>query len=284
MPHFLKSESGVEAVVCDRMLYPPFIELRITTYPEARSAGEFHHHPFFQTLLVRRGRFAFRLPTGGVIACRPGELLSVPAGVEHQWMVEEAPCEAFQILHTPLPLHLYGELFVLFGKPGGELHRVAIPETETGTVEKLEREILYPGEGSSVLIHGRLLELFALAVRQLGGRAQSSGRDEEAVFRALNFIDSHLGRHITLAELAAGSFLSVSRFSHLFRDFTGKPPLQYINELRIERAKNLLAYSEFTVSEIASELGFESLHYFSRLFRKTTGESPSAFRHSRIVQ
>ena len=64
----------------------------------------------------------------------------------------------------------------------------------------------------------------------------------------------------------------------MFKEQTGYPPLQYINKLRIERAKQLLADAGLSVSECAETLGFTDVNYFSRLFRKFTGVSPSKYK------
>ena len=61
----------------------------------------------------------------------------------------------------------------------------------------------------------------------------------------------------------------------LFREETGTTPIEYRNRLRIQRACQLLRGRECTIGEIAALLGFESVYYFSRVFKKLTGVAPS---------
>jgi len=74
--------------------------------------------------------------------------------------------------------------------------------------------------------------------------------------------------------------LNISRghFFDLFRKFTGSSPIQYMNRFRISRAKEDLLHSRLTVTQIAEKYHFSSVHYFSRLFRQQTGQTPREFR------
>ena len=72
--------------------------------------------------------------------------------------------------------------------------------------------------------------------------------------------------------------LSQSRFSHKFKETTGFAPLQYFINIKLEKAKELLAFSSMNISEIAENVGYDNALYFSRLFRKNTGFSPSEYR------
>jgi transcriptional regulator GlxA family with amidase domain len=65
----------------------------------------------------------------------------------------------------------------------------------------------------------------------------------------------------------------------MFRLYTGVAPHKYFMELKIMRAKELLLATDKSIKEISFELGFQSIHYFSRIFKNKTGVSPSEFRH-----
>lgn len=78
--------------------------------------------------------------------------------------------------------------------------------------------------------------------------------------------------------LAAECHLSVSRFTHLFREVTGKSVLSFTQAMRIDRARELLLATDLSVREIAEAVGFADQNYFSRLFKKITGKSPRDVR------
>ena len=71
--------------------------------------------------------------------------------------------------------------------------------------------------------------------------------------------------------------LSVSRFYHIFKIGVGLTPTEYINRLRINQAKELLANTDMSVSEIAESVGFTDQNYFGRVFKQLTGTSPKRF-------
>jgi AraC-like DNA-binding protein len=66
----------------------------------------------------------------------------------------------------------------------------------------------------------------------------------------------------------------------MFKKYTGVPPVQYHMDLKVLRAKEMLLYSEKSIKEISYELGFQSIYYFSRVFKNKLGFSPSEFRKS----
>ncbi|MBQ7488077.1 MAG: helix-turn-helix transcriptional regulator [Clostridia bacterium] len=98
------------------------------------------------------------------------------------------------------------------------------------------------------------------------------------IHRCMDYIDQHLQSPLTV-ELLAGE-LSVSRsyLSTLFQKETGRSVSEYIRDRRIETAKKLLTYTDFSCLEIAEYLCFSSDSHFSRTFREVAGESPSQFR------
>ncbi len=99
----------------------------------------------------------------------------------------------------------------------------------------------------------------------------------EIVNDILKYIESRLNENITVEELAKIAHFNPNYFIHFFHKMTGSSPLQYINKLKIEKAKNLLSTSNLSISEIADSIGFQ-LFYFSRIFKNSTGFSPTAYR------
>lgn len=82
----------------------------------------------------------------------------------------------------------------------------------------------------------------------------------------------------TLSSMATYCGYSESRFSAIYRDFYSISPIADLIKIRIENAKSLLSYSNMQISEISEAVGFSSLYYFSRYFKKSTGISPSDYR------
>lgn len=102
--------------------------------------------------------------------------------------------------------------------------------------------------------------------------------DLRRIQRVLDYIDSNIGKPITLDQLAAEASLSPFHFSRLFRDATGLAPHRYVTDRRVQAAKDALALPERSLTEIALDKGFGSLDNFIRVFRKRTGLTPGQYR------
>jgi AraC-like DNA-binding protein len=100
----------------------------------------------------------------------------------------------------------------------------------------------------------------------------------ERIVAAKLFIDENYQEPINLDEISRQAFLSRFHFHRLFSRIYKKTPHQYLTLKRIDRAKQLLT-EEKTVSEICSEVGFESLGSFSMLFKKEMGFAPTYYRN-----
>lgn len=96
---------------------------------------------------------------------------------------------------------------------------------------------------------------------------------------AINHMTSeYASPELNNSDYARMCYLSVSRFSHLFKEYTGTTPKNYVEQRRIEAAKELLTSTSQSVSDIAFSVGYRDSYYFSRVFKKHVGMSPSAFR------
>lgn len=91
-------------------------------------------------------------------------------------------------------------------------------------------------------------------------------------------IREHIEDDFNFEKLVQGYGVSCSHLRKMFKQYTGKSPHQYYLDLKIIRAKELITNSRMSMKEIAFTLGFDSIHYFSRLFKSKVGQAPSKFR------
>lgn len=92
------------------------------------------------------------------------------------------------------------------------------------------------------------------------------------------YIGLHYGEKLMLEDIAAAGHVSRSKCCQIFRRFMGQTPIEYLNTYRLKLSRDLLAETEKSVSEIALACGFNHLSYFSRIFLRTFGATPSEFR------
>ena len=96
---------------------------------------------------------------------------------------------------------------------------------------------------------------------------------------ALAYIVNHSNKQITLDELAEHCHISKHQLIRYFKNILGTTPINYINDYKLARAKEMLFHqSPLSIKEISEELGFNNQYYFTKVFTKTTGETPSAYR------
>lgn len=104
----------------------------------------------------------------------------------------------------------------------------------------------------------------------------------QEVENTLGYIQQNYQENISVAQLAALAHVPPWQYTPLFRKLTGKKPLEYVTELRIQHAKKLLVSSDDSLREIATQVGFADEYYFNRRFRQTTGYSPR--QYSRLTK
>ena len=163
--------------------------------------------------------------------------------------------------------------------------RVVIRLASLGTKVNLARlKTAYLGSRvvPSSLYNGavQLLEIFsehlALVANQIS--LQQANGDSPIVTRAKNYVANHHSEPIRLKTVAQALNVSEFHFCRTFRQATGLTFMDYLSRVRIEKAKDLLSENRLRVSEIAYEVGFQTITHFNRVFRKLVGFSPTKFR------
>ena len=105
--------------------------------------------------------------------------------------------------------------------------------------------------------------------------------EQERLRKIYAFTDEHYARKVTLNEVSELCSMSREAFCRYFKKATGQSYLDFLNQYRVTQAKLLLSRGE-GVSQVGYQTGFESLSYFSRMFKRLTGESPRAYRDRQV--
>ena len=136
------------------------------------------------------------------------------------------------------------------------------------------------GEQYKALI--RLLTIFAEHLASCGNALMLAQGPAEvpAIGHARHYIHDHSGDELSLGAVARIVNMSASYFSVKFKEAAGMNFVEYVARTRIEKARNLLQNPHLRVSEIAFDVGFQSLSQFNRAFKKVTGQAPGEYRQS----
>ncbi|MBQ6893519.1 MAG: helix-turn-helix transcriptional regulator [Clostridia bacterium] len=136
-----------------------------------------------------------------------------------------------------------------------------------------QKRIGYEAEMKSVLY--RIISMIQIADRT----AYFPDAKYQKIAVAVDYINNnYCNGQIRISKLAEMSGVSTRYFGELFSVFFGVPPKEYIICMQLETAKNMLISSDETVGNIAETCGFSDVYYFSKIFKKEVGETPSTFR------
>ncbi|GAB3098106.1 arabinose operon transcriptional regulator AraC [Pseudomaricurvus hydrocarbonicus] len=209
-------------------------------------------------------------PPGTVILIPPTETLvyrrsDASAKWIHQWV-------AFPMEGSP------ADLIHRLPKTGGLYHR----QVDAYAFQKI-REVLHDiatknhMESEQAMSEQRsgLEKVLAMTIQSSNGGFQTN----QTVLKACHFINDNVSTNLTIDDIARQCNLSPSRVSHIFREKFGVSPIVWRNEMRLAKACQLLTDSYYSVGEIAAQVGYEDQLYFSKLFKKRMGFTPSGYRN-----
>ncbi len=125
------------------------------------------------------------------------------------------------------------------------------------------------------LLRATVQEIICNIIRDRYSKTLSSVNNPAA--SAKHYIDEYFDRKITAEDISSAANCSASHLRKLFSEAYGYSPCEYLNFVRIERAKELLSQKMLKIDEIAIACGFQNVHYFSNTFKKITGISPSKY-------
>jgi AraC-like DNA-binding protein len=209
------------------------------------------------------------------LVLRPGQLYLIPAHGARRYRCRKRMSLYWS--HFSIRLHSGPDIFDTLGR------MLVLGSHDATETERLFRQLASGFKANTpdnvVARSGILMQLVApflesVDALQLEGRRSAMQR----FARAFETIEAHLGESISVPSLAAVAGMSPSHFARRFSGALGISPGRYIMRRRIEEARIRLAESDDTLDAVAADLGFCDGFHFSKVFKKETGLSPSAFR------
>lgn len=237
-------------------------------------------HDFCEMIYIVEGSGEFNI-SGTNYVLNQGDMAIYNPGVQHEERSSnEGPFKIFYCGVTNL--HIEGVPFGMLLPPS--VDPVISCEKYAFKVESYLSEILQECDsqvlGYETLSNNLLMSLITLIYRIVDVKHQFQNLQgkNEITIRTKEFIDRNYTQNITLKDIADTLYVSQHYLSHLFKRDIGDSPFNYLIRRRIEESKRLLAESNCPVHEIAARVGYSNDKYFSMLFKKVTGQTPSGFR------
>lgn len=266
------------------------IELYRLSPDSERYVMQCHWHLEYEIIIVREGRLSLILDERRLTA-EARSVILLPEGTLHTGDPDSCvyDCVVFsrELISEKRGGGAIRELFrrlpVLDVFPDGEYPQLyALATALVTALEK--REAKTEGSADRIAEEATAVGL----VYQFFGAALSGGafsektvefkRHTDQLKRVLSYIEANYRETITLSQLASEAGLSAKYLCRLFSELTGKSPVEYLNEYRIDRACALLSDTDMTILDIVYSCGFNDQSYFIKTFRKHKGITPGAYR------
>lgn len=142
---------------------------------------------------------------------------------------------------------------------------------------------LEKGYSHDILTYVNLLFIQFLSTFLFSEKLNASHQDksEDLLEKSILFMQDHIDKPLTLTDFSAHVNYSPSHYSSRFKQKTGFSPIEYFNQLKIQKACQYLQFTDLRIKEIAFKIGISDAYYFTRLFSKTMGFSPKNYRQTR---
>lgn len=247
---------------------------------------DWHTHETTELLFCVKGETHYEFRLHPPVTLCAGSYLVIPAGIEHR--VSNGIDEPGKRIGLNLrQSNTARRRFAVFEKRDYSVFRAKLESSGLtahacapgmkNTVLALEQLLRNPQHSSAEYGYMRILCCSILYASVLPPPAKSTFRTK-IVDEAVKWLETHYAEKVSVDRLAAYMGYSRARLFVLFREHTGLSPNDYLQRLRIRKAKVLLASGNDTSFNIASACGFPDSRYFSRVFKRHTGNTPLGYR------
>ncbi len=250
-------------------------------------------HPFWELLYVDKGAVdvtsdstIYHLHQGELIFHKPGEFHSVSADgvVAPNLVVISFDTRSDAMLHFENAVFKAGEAERnLLASIISEATNAFLPPLGDPSTVKLDRAEESPF-GAEQMIALHMEQLLITLIRRNGHvpskRIASSIKtrsDHDLVERIIGYMQDNVFGNLTFADVCRFSAQSATNLKTIFKSVTGEGVMSYYRTLKITEAKRMLREGDGNITQIADRLGYNSVHYFSRYFKRVTGMTPSEY-------
>jgi len=241
--------------------------LYVRRYVGPRTLCRGDHHSFWEMTYVFKG--SGELDCRGRHSLQPGTGFLIPPGMEHY---EHVPL-AMDTLWVGLQGRRLGDLYP------GRMFIGKIPELHSffehlwWMTERYRDRVGPELDGLTLLLVNRFIRL----------TTEKLDAEPGCINEAIQWMHDHFDQPASVLDLATRFGCSEGYFFRIFKRQTGKTPITYLTEIRVQHAMDALRNTTMTIDKIARLVGYRDPLYFSRVFRKVTGRSPGAVRSGPIL-
>lgn len=256
-----------------------------------------HAHPVFHLMYVIEGKGVFYV-NNDALEAEAGMLFIINPNEPHHFFFDPlSPMTNYECTFLfrdldgePMPIHFFDLLEANRSfRPPAELFRTRmdVPSPlRPLLLEGYQRILQARKDGTtkeylSVIVLDLILRVEDIAVRINGFEPHKTARTEDHTVAVIKqYLRARLGKKVLLQELADLVHLTPNYLCTLFKEHTGTTLMNYSRQIRMWEAEKLLTYTDLPIYRIAEDIGYEEASYFTKVFRKTYGVSPTKFRNN----
>lgn len=265
-----------------------------------------HRHEYVQIVYMSKGRLKHVI-NNNVFNVYKGDIFIIPPYVPHYYIVDDD--EKYELIEFEFVPQFINEKFSEKIKDNSfmdfaYLEPFFVSENEIkprlnlkgsvqieveGILSEALREYTARESDFELIIKALLLKLLVIVGREFKrdiAGTESQGlfeRHRDALYTSISYINDNFQRDLSIEEAAKVAMLSQSYFRYLFKQVTQKTFTEYLNDLRISKAIELLkTRPDMKIIEICYEAGYNNINHFNKTFRQVTGATPMSFRRSKI--
>jgi AraC family transcriptional regulator of arabinose operon len=249
-----------------------YYEFTEVTRPTHRKQGRndyymaYNHHG---NMKIRMSGHEYQLEPGSVFIYRPHEEQYYGHGKNKAFMSHWVHFTGYGV----------EELLSGAGLSEKCVFNVGISKTIANIYEAMLLELKDKNPGYELMVSSFLINLVAVIARKLDPEFYGNlSESRKEIHDSVRYINNNYDKRIYIKELAEMAHLCPDRYTCIFKEVMGITPLQYIINLRIQKSCELIRRTSLGIGQIAAMVGFDDQLYFSRLFKKNNGLSPSKYR------
>ena len=254
--------------------YPLVPEDHPKTYAATVATGRILQE--FQVVYITAGKGYFNGDQMGKCTVKAGDVMMLFPGIRHayrpsretgwqEYWVGFSGEHAYRLWHN--------ELF----SPSRAVQHIGFNQEVMADYEQIVSLCRQQTPGFQVRLGALILQLLA-HIHFIETTSRTAAGDSELVQKARTVMQQHIDRGLDIHILADSVGVGYTHLLEIFRKYTGLTPYQYYMQLRIHRAKELLQHPDLSIKEVAGMMNFENQYYFSRVFKKKAGITPTEWK------
>ena len=245
--------------------------------------SDFHVHSWFDISFVMKGSVTYEIG-GNIHSVSEGEVVVVSPGQPHKEICDSRT--HFEVLFVCINFLRDGCAFNIAEHLGiPEVTRISNLREIFEIFEDILNEVTYRSEGYLLKINAQILNLLVAICRNRTGTAGkidsirqiSNLRKKKISEEIKEYMGSCYNRRISLDDLSKKFYLSPQYISSLFKQHTGYTPIEFLNRVRITKAKELFQSGRDNIGEVAESVGIGDIHYFYKVFRQFEKKTPAQY-------